>query len=195
MFSSVCLALSETFCWRASFPNNLIPSKFYRGKTLEKEVRSFPRQWCFLCRESLNRKGSGRAKGKDFQRKSETMEHYEPWMSLDVKLRLTKHNIHMLSSTYHFVSMFISDKYIYIYISLPDISEFIVHIPHVIFDVDGDTRRFQHLHCELLWEGTNEQSSDCVDAGDLIRHADLFGLVPVLQVQHTCRQKAWKHTY
>lgn len=68
---------------------------------------------------------------------------------------------------------------------VPDISELVVHIPHVIFDVDGDAGRLQHLHGELLREGTNEQSSDCVDAGDLIRHAELFGLVPVLQVQYT----------
>lgn len=68
---------------------------------------------------------------------------------------------------------------------VPDISKLVVHIPHVVFDVDGDARRLQHLHGELLREGTNKQSSDCVDAGDLIRHADLFGLVPVLQVQHT----------
>lgn len=74
--------------------------------------------------------------------------------------------------------------------SLPDISEFVVHIPHVVFDVDGNAGRFQHLHGELLWEGTNKQSSDSVDASDLIRHANLFGLVPVLQVQHTYKQKA-----
>lgn len=74
--------------------------------------------------------------------------------------------------------------------SLPDISKLIVHIPHVVFDVDSDARRLQHLHGELLREGTNKQSSDCVDAGDLIRHADLFGLVPVLKVQHTYRQRA-----
>lgn len=73
--------------------------------------------------------------------------------------------------------------------SLPDIAELVVHVPHVIFHVDGDTGRLQHLHGELLGEGTNKQSSDSVDAGDLIRHADLFGLVPVLQVQYTCRQK------
>lgn len=74
--------------------------------------------------------------------------------------------------------------------SLPDIVELVVHIPHVVFDVDSDAGRLQHLHGELLREGTNKQSSDSVDAGDLIRHADLFGLVPVLQVQCTCRQKA-----
>lgn len=73
--------------------------------------------------------------------------------------------------------------------SLPDIVELVVHIPHVVFDVDSDAGRLQHLHGELLREGTNKQSSDSVDAGDLIRHADLFGVVPVLQVQHTCRQK------
>lgn len=74
--------------------------------------------------------------------------------------------------------------------SLPDIGELVVHIPHVIFDVNGDAGRLQHLHGELLREGTNKQSSDSVDAGDLVRHADLFGLVPVLQVQYTYRQKA-----
>lgn len=74
--------------------------------------------------------------------------------------------------------------------SLPDIAELVVHVPHVVLDVDGDAGRLQHLHGELLREGTNEQSPDSVDAGDLVRHADLFGLVPVLQVQHTCRQNA-----
>lgn len=64
--------------------------------------------------------------------------------------------------------------------SLPDISKLVVHIPHVVFDVDGDAGRLQHLHGELLREGTNKQSSDGVDAGDLIRHANLFGLIPVL---------------
>lgn len=73
--------------------------------------------------------------------------------------------------------------------SLPDISEFIIHVPHVVFDVNRNAGRLQHLHGELLWEGTDEQSSDCVDAGDLIRHADLFGLIPVLQVQNTWRRK------
>lgn len=81
--------------------------------------------------------------------------------------------------------MFITHKRV----SLPDIRELVVHIPHVVFDVDSDTGRLQHLHGELLWEGTNKQSSDRVDAGDLIGHADLFGLVPVLQVQHTYKQK------
>ena len=73
--------------------------------------------------------------------------------------------------------------------SLPDVVELVVHVPHVIFDIDCNTGRLQHLHGELLREGTNKQSSDSVDAGDLIRHADLFGLVPVLQVQYTCRHK------
>lgn len=68
---------------------------------------------------------------------------------------------------------------------VPDISELVVHVPHVVFDVDGNAGRLQHLHGELLREGTDEQSSDCVDAGDLIRHADLLGLIPVLQVQYT----------
>lgn len=73
--------------------------------------------------------------------------------------------------------------------SLPDVAELVVHVPHVVFHVDGNAGRLEHLHGELLGEGTNEQSSDSVDAGDLIRHADLFGLVPVLQVQYTCRQR------
>lgn len=83
-------------------------------------------------------------------------------------------------------NMFITHKHS----SLPDICELVVHVPHVVFDVDRDTRRLQHLHGELLREGTNEQSPDGVDAGDLIRHAVLFSLVPVLQVQHTYRQTA-----
>lgn len=98
-----------------------------------------------------------------------------------VKLRLTKHN--KCCPIYYSASQFITN------IALPDISELVVHISHVIFDVDGDTGRLQHLHGELLREGTNKQSSDSVNAGDLIRHADLFGLVPVLQVQHTCRHE------
>lgn len=89
----------------------------------------------------------------------------------------------MLSNTY-------SVSITYKHTSLPDISELVVHISHVVFDVHGDAGRLQHLHVELLREGTNKQSSDGVDAGDLIRHAELFGLVPVLQVQHTCREKA-----
>lgn len=72
----------------------------------------------------------------------------------------------------------------------PDIGELVVHIPHVVFDVDGDAGRLQHLHVELLREGTDEQGSDRVDGGDLIGHAELFGLVPVLQVQHTYKEKA-----
>lgn len=74
--------------------------------------------------------------------------------------------------------------------SVPDIGELVVHVPHVVFDVDGDAGRLQHLHVELRCEGTDEQSSDGVDAGDLVGHADLFGLVSVLQVQHTCAQRA-----
>lgn len=72
--------------------------------------------------------------------------------------------------------------------SSPDVAELIVHVSHVIFDVDGHAGGLQHLHGEVLREGTNKQSSDSVDAGDLIGHADLFGLIPVLQVQNT-----WKH--
>lgn len=85
--------------------------------------------------------------------------------------------------------MFIPDQHT----TLPDIAELVVHVPHVVFDVDGNAGRLQHLHGELLREGTNKQSSDSVDAGDLIRHADLLGLVPVLQVQYTCGQKVWEH--
>lgn len=70
----------------------------------------------------------------------------------------------------------------------PDVAELIVHVPHVVLDVDGHAGGLQHLHGEVLREGTNKQSSDSVDAGDLVRHADLFGLIPVLQVQNT-----WKH--
>lgn len=77
---------------------------------------------------------------------------------------------------------------------LPNVGQLVVHVPHVVFDVNCDAWRLQHLHGELLRKGTNKQSSDCVDAGDLIRHADLFGLVPVLQVEHTCRQKDRKIT-
>lgn len=72
--------------------------------------------------------------------------------------------------------------------SSPDVTELIVHVPHVVFDVDGHAGGLQHLHGELLREGTNKQSSDSVDAGDLVGHADLFGLVSVLQVQNTCKQ-------
>lgn len=70
--------------------------------------------------------------------------------------------------------------------SSPDVAELVVNVPHVVLHVDGDTGRLQHLHVELLREGTDKQSSDCVDAGDLIGHADVFGLVAVLQVEHTC---------
>lgn len=72
--------------------------------------------------------------------------------------------------------------------SSPDVAELIVHVPHVVFDVDRHARGLQHLHGEVLREGTNKESSDGVDAGDLIGHADLFGLVPVLQVQNTWKQ-------
>ena len=73
--------------------------------------------------------------------------------------------------------------------SLPDIAELVVHVPHVVFDVDRDAGRLQHLHVELLREGTDEQGPDRVDAGDLVGHAELLGLVSVLKVQHTCRQE------
>lgn len=82
--------------------------------------------------------------------------------------------------------MFIMHKHT----SLPDIIELVVHIPHVVFDINSNTGRLQHLHVELLREGTNKQSSDSVNASDLIRHADLCGLVPVLKAQYACRQKA-----
>lgn len=81
--------------------------------------------------------------------------------------------------------VFVVDLQAGVVCDVPNVCELVVHIPHVVFDIDSDAWRLQHLHCELLWEGTNKQSSDCVDAGDLIRHADLFGLVSVLQVQHT----------
>lgn len=72
--------------------------------------------------------------------------------------------------------------------SSPDVVELVVHVPHVILDVDGHAGGLQHLHGEVLREGTNKQGSDSVDAGDLVGHADLFGLVCVLQVQNTCKE-------
>lgn len=71
----------------------------------------------------------------------------------------------------------------------PDVAELVVDVSHVVLHIDGDAGRLQHLHGELLREGTDKQSSDCVDAGDLIGHANVFGLVAVLQVQHTCRRE------
>lgn len=66
----------------------------------------------------------------------------------------------------------------------PDISELIVHIPGLVFHIDGCAGRLQHLHVELMREGTNEQSSDCIYTCYLIRHAYLLCVISILQIQH-----------
>ena len=95
---------------------------------------------------------------------------------------LRKHNTCLLNVS---MSLYSSHRHKHV----PDIAELVVHVPHVVFDVDRDAGRLQHLHVELLREGTDEQGSDRVDAGDLVGHAELLGLVSVLKVQHTCRQE------
>ncbi len=67
----------------------------------------------------------------------------------------------------------------------PDISQLIVHIPHVIFDVYSHAGGIQCLHSEVLREGTDKQSLDGVCTRQLIRHLDLFGLFSILQVDDT----------
>jgi len=67
----------------------------------------------------------------------------------------------------------------------PDISQLIVHIPHVIFDVYSHTGGLQCLHGEMLGEGTDKQSPEVVCTGHVVGHSDLFCLFSILQVEDT----------
>ena len=69
--------------------------------------------------------------------------------------------------------------------SSPDVSELVVDVPHVVLDVDGHAGRLQHLHVELLGEGTDKQGPDGVSRSDLIGHPNLLSLLSILQVQNT----------
>lgn len=69
--------------------------------------------------------------------------------------------------------------------NVPYITKFVVHFPCIILDVYCYIRRLQHLHVELLWEGTYKEGTDCVPTRYFIWHPYLFGFVSILQIKHT----------
>lgn len=67
----------------------------------------------------------------------------------------------------------------------PDVLQVIVDVAAGVFDVDGHVGRLQHLHGELMGEGSDKQSPQSVLTADLSRHPNLLCLLSILQVQHT----------